>query len=362
MINAKTLVSRLQRKDENGKTLNATGQIREMLSYIYENYRDNNHDKEKLKEVIYAGKQMVIDTIMKDQAKYNLDSQTFVPNQNGNSNETSNATLSYFINDPISTLSMAFKRNSQEVENHGGDAEDIARTKNLSDVIRSQEDNYLEFAENRNDIMNESIYLMKNINGSNVDKPIQAALNRAKGNIFERMLGKTSQEWKDFKASLEERQQGFTTREDVDSTAKAYLMHKIPGYNGEGLPKEEDIQRLSGTAKLRAQLCLNTLKANEDARSYEQKVQEVEGNAKTNAIIYATSPIQVQQQVQEESVSVEQSIENNQNQVVNNVPVQEEKEGAIENASVLEDSHPSFSEDNLDESLENSKDDIALEN
>ena len=376
MINSKALVDRLQKKDANNNPLTAVGQIRELVAYIGENFQDNDHDKEKLKEVIYTGKQMVIDTIMKDQAKYKLDAQKFVNDKSivNPYHEQHNAALSFFINDPISSVANGFMGMANEAENdpdYESEAGEIEKSKNIAKILKEKEEDYEELAENRNDILNEKVYLMKNMKGYNVDDPIKAVLNNTKGNIFERMFGKTSKEWKDFSKALDERQKGLTTREDVDETAKAYLMHKIPGYNGEGLPKVEDIQNLSGTAKLRAQLCLGALQANMEARAYEEKVNAIEANAKTNAIIYMSSPIQSQaQQPEEEELSVDQNLEDSNEvqrvEIMHNKYDDDDldvsKESAIDDSSILDDSKEEPQEYNDFEVVKYNKlDDLSLE-
>ena len=49
------------------------------------------------------------------------------------------------------------------------------------------------------------------------------------------------------------------------------MRYKLKGYDGKGLPKIEDINRLKGKAKNRAMFCYNVLKSTKESEVFEEK-------------------------------------------------------------------------------------------
>ena len=94
-----------------------------------------------------------------------------------------------------------------------------------------------------------------------------------KGGFFERWRKKTSPEYLQFKETFENinnpESTYFGDLDALERDTKAYLVHKIPGYDPNKLPTEAQINALSGTGKGRAKLCLNVLKAITEQRQIE---------------------------------------------------------------------------------------------
>ena len=57
----------------------------------------------------------------------------------------------------------------------------------------------------------------------------------------------------------------------MQTKATNYLCYKLKGYDGKGLPKLEDINRLKGKAKNRAMFCYNVLKSTKQSEEFERK-------------------------------------------------------------------------------------------
>ena len=115
---------------------------------------------------------------------------------------------------------------------------------------------------------------------------VDAAFNSNKAGFFDRIFHRTSRQYKDFEKEFKAYREGSkiddgmnsrdANRDSVERTAKAYLRHKIPGWDGKGLPTLEQINRLKGKSKNRALLCFNVLSATKDSAETEQKLKSLE--------------------------------------------------------------------------------------
>ncbi len=157
------------------------------------------------------------------------------------------------------------------------------------------------------------------------------------------MFNTTSKEYKAFADALKKRNDCQTTRDRVEDTAIDYLKHKIPGYNGEGLPNLEDIEKLSGVGKDRAMLAYNSLVSIRDSETYEGRSQLLEQNAQRN-INNFYEPEKVNA-----FIDVEVSKENN-------------KEMAIKDISELEDNKKEVDINDIQEDKNVKMDDLSLDN
>ena len=154
--------------------------------------------------------------------------------------------------------------------------------------MKGKEISYSAYEAARSSIMNDKLNLEGYLKDSFADRPnpIGDAFNACKPGFFERIFRRTSREYKNFKATFTARQNGAASRDEVDNAARAYLMHKIPGYDGKGLPTVEQMTALTGTSANRAALCYKTLQASQKSRGYEAKLNIVQGVAKQNVDNY----------------------------------------------------------------------------
>lgn len=105
-------------------------------------------------------------------------------------------------------------------------------------------------------------------------------LNDTKGGFFENLFGTTSDEFKNLRSTYLEfnnkESSGYADKDNLEAATRAYLQHKIPSYKLEDdLPKEEDVAKLSGTAKKRVAFCIGILEAINESKQIEQFVQAI---------------------------------------------------------------------------------------
>ena len=155
-------------------------------------------------------------------------------------------------------------------------------------LVEVEKEKYVEFIKdyNNQDLENDKLHLMEQLSEFEGEDPIQEAItNCNRKGFWEKTFRTTSNEYKTFSKMLGDRQKGLATRSQVDEAAKAYLIHKLPNYNGEGMPKPEDIAKLSGVGKDRAILAYKTLIANKDSRNYESRLTNLENIAHQNVYL-----------------------------------------------------------------------------
>jgi hypothetical protein len=157
-----------------------------------------------------------------------------------------------------------------------------------------------------NDKLNLEGYLKESFPDSR--NPIGDAFEACKPGFFERIFRRTSNEYKNFKAALSSRQNGGASRDEVDNAAKAYLMHKIPGWDGKGLPTDEQMEALSGTSYNRAVLCYKTLQASQKSRGYEARLNTVQGVAKQNLDNYGLG--ELYDKMRQDNMNINQVLDN----------------------------------------------------
>lgn len=116
-------------------------------------------------------------------------------------------------------------------------------------------------------------YLLKDLSGmvgemvyKNSSLENEDLLKLNKGGFFERLFKTTSNEYLNFENAFklfnDPNSQTYGNAEPVKNAAIAYLKYKIPTFTDkQKLPKKEDIERLSGTSRKRAELCVGVLKA-----------------------------------------------------------------------------------------------------
>ena len=138
-------------------------------------------------------------------------------------------------------------------------------------------------------------------------------LDRHKGGWWERWRKKTSPEFIRFRDT------------------KAYLQHKIPGYDPDQLPTQDQIDALSGTGKGRAQLCLDVLKVLREQRNLANSDEIYHENGIEHNLIDLT-PAELEEQYMKEMAEEAEENKEFENEVENDLeenepePVEEDKE------------------------------------
>ncbi len=289
MLKTQELLRRLGRTNDTPKHPMEKMQI--FLEYIGENMENNNDDEQAIRELVFAAKKNIAETIINLREDEGLPENSkqlyFHMNLTGENVELGNTMTSMFLLAPETMFKNLAEANLQDNPEDAAlnetEEEKAARKAKLRatfDLLAGKEDVYTNFEAEHSELLNDLMNIAEKYPDKG-DEPIKAVVKSCKPGFFERVFKRTSQEYKDFEATFKRRANEEATRDELDNAAKAYLMHKIPGYNGEGIPNIQDIQRLSGKSKTRALLAYNTLKASEKSRVYEEKLNNIMGVATT---------------------------------------------------------------------------------
>lgn len=290
MLKAQNLLNELGSPKDNPK--HPFEKLMILVNYVADNMENNALDEANINEVIFAAHKNITETIisMKEKDNRSLDSnELYFGTEEFGDYQTGNSVISMFISAPETvTKSMMEIQLSESVGQNGDNvSENVAaaekeRQKKLMaaiNLLSGKEKNYSTYTSALSEVTNDKLNLESKLEGEN---RIERAIKSCKPSFGEWLLRKTSAEYKNFKTALEGRLNGTTSRQQLDKSAKDYLQHKIPGYNGQGLPKLEDIESLKGKSKSRAMLCYKTLLATNESAVYEQKLGKVIDAAENN--------------------------------------------------------------------------------
>lgn len=306
MLRAQDVLNRL------GATRHATKhpveKLQNLVDYIAENMEGNANDEANINEVIFAAKKNIAETILHTQSEngYKHTKREICPRIRGVDPKEMNGVVSVFLLSPATCVKNMLENALQEDNNDLNTSVELTeeekeyqrqlkgekrnKYERAFNLLTGKELSYSAYETVRGDIMNDKLNLEGYLKDSFTSRnPIGDAFDACKPGFFEKMFRRTSREYKNFKATFEARQKGGASRDELDNAAKSYLMRKIPGYNGKGLPTEEQMARLSGTALNRAALCYKTLQASQKSRGYEAKLNIVQGVAKQNVEDYGLS-------------------------------------------------------------------------
>ena len=300
MLRAQEVLNRLgaTRRAEN----HPYAKLQILVDYIAENMEGNANDEANINEVIFAARKNIAETILHTQSENNYKHtiKELCPRVSGVDQKDANIMMSMFLLSPETTLKnmteSLLEENEPAIEDNSVELSEEekayqakvaagkrAQYERAFKLLQGKELSFSAYETVQADIENDKLnlmgYLQEEVYGKD---PIGDTVDACKGGFFERLFGTTSKEFKNFDATFKARQAGGATREEVDSAAKAYLMHKIPGYKGEGLPTEEQLAKFTGTTRNRVLLCLRTLQANSRSRRYEAKLNTIQTVAKDN--------------------------------------------------------------------------------
>ena len=278
MLRKHDLVERL------GTPLNSydspTERLQNFVNYLADNYNANEEGDVSLAEAIFIARKQIGEVAIDRREKKGLNVMDGNLLSNADVYGTKgNWTLGFFLRYPRDAVQyLAVQAKQQALRN--GDQAAANKFGALAEGIHGKRHEY--------DVVNvfqgKRINDMVNIERRYIDGKagVDAAFNRNKAGFFDRLFRRTSRQYKDFEREFKAYQEGSReensynsngpSRASVERTAKAYLRHKIPGWNGEGLPTMEQINALSGKSKNRAMLCFNVLSATKDSSENEQKL------------------------------------------------------------------------------------------
>ena len=303
MLKTTDLLQQLGKTRDNPKHPLEKMQI--LVDYIADNMENNEQDEERICEIVFAAKKNIAETIinLKEEAHVPLNDQVLHLSADDNGNVDAEMQADMFLLDPETTITHMLEQQIQngiepnpipeelnvtdEYRAHltqlsaARAQEKLAKYRAASNLLKGKSYLYSGFEENNGGVVSDMINLHEELQ-SDDDHAIENAFLANKGGFFERFFRTTSREYKTFERVFEQRRMGEASREDLESAAVAYLVHKIPGYDGNGRPQIEDIERLSGTAKKKAMLCYKTLLSCQRSRTHEGKLGVISGVAENN--------------------------------------------------------------------------------
>lgn len=286
MLKTKELLERLG-PTSGEDVMHPMAKMQTALKYIANNMEGNETDAERLNEIVFAVKKNIAETIINIRGTLGLSSSnknlfTVYSDAGLDDAETGNAITSMFILSPETILKNMAEGQLTDGNNESAQLTDEEKAmqekyRAALNLLNGKEISYSAYESTRRDIMNERMFLADNLKELEGDDPIAEAVSigKRKG-FFERIFRRTSKQYKNFEKVFKARGQGAATREELDNAAKAYLMRKLPRYDGQVLIKPTDFAGLSETEKNRAVLCYKTLLANKQAREYEKDLANIE--------------------------------------------------------------------------------------
>ena len=284
--------------DKFDKIDNIDDKFKFLYSYILSHKVDKNN-KESLRELILHAKNKFSEALNKLKKDTNsIKIEKIETKENASFNYVDNYDIEImkkdFVKNPIKfirSLALALPLNNflrddignGAVEDDGEEEYyDMEKWKincnNMVDYLKSIEKYYEKY---------DTASLVEDINKSIGDivykdetKTIDYILNDTKGGFFENLFHRTSNEFKLFKETFKDfsikGSQSYGNKDNLVSAARMYLHHKIPSFkNNDKYPKKEDVEKLSGTAKKRVELCIGVLKSVNKANEIEEFVKSL---------------------------------------------------------------------------------------
>ena len=258
--------------------------LNDFINYLADNYSSNERGDISLEEAIFIAKKQIGESVIDAREKQGIGEQDGNLLCNDNTyGANGNWTVGFFLKHPRDAVQYLLVQAKQQALRKG-DAERASKFGAVADGIQDARHAYDTFSFFKGNRTNDMVNIERRyIGGSNA---VDAAFNSNKAGFFDRIFHRTSREYKDFEKEFKAYREGskveFGTnsrdanRESVERTAKAYLRHKIPGWDGKGLPTLEQINQLRGKSKNRALLCFNVLSATKDSAETEQKLKSLE--------------------------------------------------------------------------------------
>ena len=226
-------------------------------------------------EVVFAARKEIAKTVISERERRGTDGgDPDLASNNGPYKSKGNWTVGFFLQYPRDAVQYLFVQGKQQALKEGTQAL-AGRFQTVAEQINNKRYAFATY---------ETIKIKRDADMQNLkekyigENGVSLAFTANKAGFFDRLLRRTSRQYKDFEKAFKEYNKedydGINSRvkrENLNASATAYLVHKIPGYNGKDMPKLEDIERLSGKSKSRAMFCYNVLKSTAESKELEQK-------------------------------------------------------------------------------------------
>ena len=257
-----------------------TEQLKSFINYLADNYSANENGGIPIEEAIFIARKQIGEAVIDRREKQGIGERDGELLSNGQAyGLKGNWTMGFFLRHPrdavqflaVQAKQEALRKGDQAAANKfGALAEGLNSKRHAYDVLNTFQ------GRRTNDMVNIE---RRFIGGGDA---VNATFNRNKAGFFDRLFRRTSRQYKDFEKEFKAYREGSriengtntrdADRQSVERTAIAYLRHKIPGWDGEGLPTMEQINALSGKSRNRAMFCFNVLSATKDSAENEQKL------------------------------------------------------------------------------------------
>ena len=272
------MVERINNANSNPK--NSTVKLKALIDYLAENYSENRNEisnNVSLDEAIYVAKKNICEDVIQNRQERGIDGKNpdLLCNY-GAYGDKGNWTMGFFMRSPRDAVQYLLVQEKQKALKRG-DNEKAEQYQRVAEAIHERRYSYTNYEAFRSERKNDMMHIDALYNG---EKAVDKAFKNNKENFVEKWLGWTSRQYKEFEQAFSEyrndKKDGANydtdiSRKTVQTKATNYLVYKLKGYDGKGLPKLEDINRLKGKAKNRAMFCYNVLKSTMKSDEFERK-------------------------------------------------------------------------------------------
>ncbi len=250
------------------------------VNYLADNYSANENGGISFEEAVFIARKQIGEAVIDKRDREGVGEQDGNLFSNDNTyGAKGNWTVGFFLRYPKDAVQYLLVQGKQQAIKNG-DQQRAAKFDAVAQNINYKRHEYDNFSFFKGKRANDMVNIERRYIGENA---VDEAFNRNKAGFFDRIFRRTSREYKDFEKEFKAYREGpqaedglnsrDANRESVERTAKAYLRHKIPGWNGKDLPTLEQINALSGKSRSRAMFCYNTLSATKDSAATEQKLK-----------------------------------------------------------------------------------------
>lgn len=256
---------------------NLNDALKDSMKYIARYNLDPRSTKCDINELLYVAKNELVKLAVKNQIEIKGD----------------DLMVKSFIADPIRATSYYLERNDSIFDEiQDGPQSDMMYIsflrRNASALANNIKNppypsNYRKFEEKQSQSL--ELIATLELQLSDSDNPIENEFKKQKPNIFEKILRKTSKEYKAFEKVFNKHYKNpdsplFGDNDYLKAHAIKYLHHKFPDLENDELPTEEQINALGGKGKARAGFCLKVVKAINEKNAIEDKMHDIKTNLK----------------------------------------------------------------------------------
>ena len=278
MLKLNEMVERLNKANSNPK--NSTVKLKALIDYLAENYSANQNEianEVSLDEAIYVAKKNICEDVIQNRQERGIDKKNpdLLCNY-GAYGDKGNWTMGFFMRSPRDAVQYLLVQEKQKALKRG-DNEKAEQYQRVAEAIHERRHSYTNYEVFRSERKNDMMHIDALYNG---ERAVDKAFKNNKAGFIEKWMGWTSRQYKEFEQAFSEyrndKEDGANydtdiSRQTLQTKAANYLVYKLKGYDGKGLPKLEDINRLKGKAKNRAMFCYNVLKSTMKSDEFERK-------------------------------------------------------------------------------------------